>query len=134
MGYKPPKTVYKLDFSETEHAGLEVAVRAGAIGDLLALQELADQDALTAAEARQMFSGFASLLVSWNVEDDDGRPVPPGYEGVAAQETGFIKAIITAFYENVAAAPPPLPGTSSSGTTSPEASLAAASRSLSPGS
>ena len=134
MGYKPPKTVFKLDFSATEYAGLEVAVRAGSIGKLLGLQELADQDALTAAEARQMFAGFAELLVSWNVEDDDGKPVPAAYEGVAAQEVDFIKAIITAYFETTAAAPPPLPGTSASGGNSPVAALAAASQSLSPGS
>ena len=133
MGYKPKRTVYKLDFSETEYAGLEVAVRAGSIGDLLALQELADADAMTADEARRMFAGFAALLVSWNVEDEDDGPVPVSYKGVASQEPDFIKAIITAFYANVAGTPPPLPGASDSGATSAEVStagLAASSRSL----
>ena len=133
MGYKPKRTVYKLDFSETEYAGLEVAVRAGSIEQLLALQELADRDAMTADEARQMFAGFAALLVSWNVEDDDDKPVPATYEGVASQEPDFIKVIITAFYANVAGTPPPLPDGSNSGGTSAEgltAGLAGASRSL----
>ena len=133
MGYKPKRTVYKLDFSDTEYAGLEVAVRAGSIGDLLALQELADADAMTADEARRMFAGFAALLVSWNVEDEDDGPVPVSYKGVASQEPDFIKAIITAFYANVAGTPPPLPGASDSGATSAEVStagLAASSRSL----
>jgi hypothetical protein len=133
VGYKPKRTVYKLDFSDTEYAGLEVAVRAGSIGQLLALQELAGQEEMTADEARQMFAGFAALLVSWNVEDDDDKPVPVTYEGVASQEPDFIKVIITAFYANVAGAPPPLPGASGSGGTSAAEStlgLAAASRSL----
>ena len=132
-GYKPKRTVYKLDFSETEYAGLEVAVRAGSIGDLLGLQELANADTMTAAEARKMFAGFAALLVSWNVEDDDDGPVPATYEGVASQEPDFIKAIVTAFFANVAGTPPPLPGASDSGATSEgvsTAGLAAASRSL----
>ena len=133
MGYKPKRTVYKLDFSETEYAGLEVAVRAGSIGDLLALQELADADAMTADEARRMFAGFAALLVSWNVEDDDDQPVPTSYKGVASQEPDFIKTIITAFYANVAGTPPPLPGASNSGANSGEGpipGLASSSRSL----
>ena len=125
-GYKPKKTVYKLDFSDTELAGLEAAVRAGSIDDLLALQELADHEELSAAEARQMFAGFASLLVSWNVETDDDEPVPVTYEGIASQEPDFIKDIITMFYATVAAAPPPLPPGSPSGGSSPGAPTAAA--------
>ena len=133
MGYKPKRTIYKLDFSQTEYAGLEVAVRAGSIGDLLGLQELAGAGEMTAEEARQMFAGFAALLVSWNVEDDDDKPVPVSYKGVSCQEPDFIKTIITAFYVNVAGAPPPLPDGSNSGASSeegPTAGLAAASRSL----
>lgn len=126
MGYKPKKTVYKLDFSDTEFAGLEAAVRAGSIDQLLGLQELADHEELSAEEARQMFAGFASLLVSWNVETEDDEPVPATYEGVASQEPDFIKAIVTMFYETVAAAPPPLPGGSPSGGSSPEELTAAA--------
>jgi hypothetical protein len=133
MGYKPKRTIYKLDFSDTEYAGLEVAVRAGSIDDLLGLQELAGADGMTADEARRMFTGFAALLVSWNVEDDDDKPVPTSYEGVASQEPDFIKAIITAFYANVAGTPPPLPGASDSGASlagEPMPGLAQASRSL----
>jgi hypothetical protein len=133
VGYKPKRTVYKLDFSETEYAGLEVAMRAGSIDALLGLQELADQGQMTADEAKKMFAGFAGLLESWNVEDDDDRPVPATYEGVASQEPGFIGAIVRAFFANVAAAPPPLPGGSLSGGTSAAEStlgLDAASRSL----
>ena len=132
-GYKPKRTVYKLDFSATEYAGLEVAVRAGSIGDILGLQELASAGEMTAEEARQLFAGFAALLVSWNVEDDDDKPVPATYEGVASQEPDFVKVIVTAFFANVAGAPPPLPGASDSGTTSAEvstAALASSSRSL----
>ena len=133
MGYKPKRTIYKLDFSQTEYAGLEVAVRAGSIGDLLALQDLAGAGETTAEEARQMFAGFAALLVSWNVDDDNDKPVPTTYEGVASQEPDFIKTIVTAFFANVAGAPPPLPDGSNSGANSegaPIPGLAESSRSL----
>ncbi|HEY5396219.1 MAG TPA: hypothetical protein VIL16_12560 [Trebonia sp.] len=131
MGYKPKKTIYKLDFSDTELAGLEAAVRAGSIDQLLGLQELADHEELSAQQAREMFAGFAELLVSWNVETEDDRPVPVTYEGVASQEPDFIKEIIAAFYANVAAAPPPLPGASPSGGSSPGELTAAAALSSS---
>jgi hypothetical protein len=123
MGYKPPKTVYKLDFSETEHPGLEVTIRSGSIEKLLDLQDLAERDDLAVAEVKEMFTQFAAMLVEWNVEDDDDKPVPTTYAGVATQEPEFIKAIITAWQANTTQAPPPLPGGSQRGSAPPEASL-----------
>ena len=134
MGYKPPKTIFKLDFSATEYAGLEVAMRAGTIAQALELDELISVDTMTGDEVKQLMAKFAALLVSWNVETEDDEPVPATFDGVMTQEPDFIKAVATAYFENTAAAPPPLPGTSPSGATSPEAQLAAASQSLSPGS
>ena len=133
MGYKPRRTVYKLDFSETEHAGLEVTIRSAPIEQLLALEEFGEQDGLGADAARDMFRQFASLLVSWNVEDDDGQPVPATYEGVITQEPEFIQELIRMWLVNMTQAPPPLPAGSSSGATSPEEQtlgLDASSRSL----
>ena len=80
-----------------------------------------------------MFAQFAALLVSWNVEDDDGAPVPATLEGVLTQEPAFVQSVIRMWVENITQAPPPLPGGSRSGGTSAAEStlgLAASSRSL----
>ncbi len=37
-----------------------------------------------------VFGGFSEHLVSWNLENDDDTPVPASFEGVRAQDTGFV--------------------------------------------
>ena len=123
MGYKPQRTLYKLNFAETEYAGLEVTVRSPTIQALLDLQDLADLPALSGDQVREMFRGFAQMLISWNVEDDDDTPVPATYEGVITQDPDFIKMIILAWQDNVASAPPPLQTGSPNGGNPQEESL-----------
>lgn len=142
MGYKPNRTMYKLDFSETELAGLEITARGSTVSGLMELAGLAgDLDGLDTATAgdmkelmeklRKMFAPFARVLDSWNVEDDDGAPVPATLDGLLSQELPFVKEVIEAYVSELAAAPPPLPGSSGSGATSPEASLGLAGASSS---
>jgi hypothetical protein len=130
MGFEPPRTGQKLDFSETAYEGLEVTMDAVSLGELLEIQDLADAIAQP-GNARKLFHRFAGCLESWNVTRG-GDPVPPDYEGVIAQDAGFILAIVESWQQGLAQAPPPLPGTSPSGGTSPEAALAAVSQSRSP--
>ena len=130
-GFEPPSSGQKLDFSETAYAGLEVTMDAVSLGDLLDIQDLAEQ-ASAGSAARQLLSRFAAALESWNVTRD-GRPVPPTLEGVLSQDAAFVLAVVQAWQQGMAAAPPPLPGGSPSGGSSAEGSmpgLAAASRSL----
>ena len=129
MGFEAPRTVYQLDFSDTEYAGLELAVRATTVDELLTLMELIDgRD--EAKGIRRLFEAFAQILVSWNVTRG-GHPVPTTVEGLLSLEEPFVTAIILAWQRNLVQAPPPLPGTSGSGGTSPEAALGLASQSQS---
>jgi hypothetical protein len=66
---------------------------------------------------------FARVIVSWNVEDDDGQPVPPTVQTLLDQDFAFLMAIMNSWVTAMSQAPPPLPGTSGSGGTSPEASI-----------
>jgi hypothetical protein len=151
-GYRPKRTLYKLNFAETEHDGLEVLARATSVDGLLGFIDLGgalsglDDELKTATEAgdaeelaalkeriRGVFAPFAKVLVSWNVEDDDGAPVPPTLDGLLSQELPFVGQIIEAYVSAMATAPPPLNSRSASGGTSPEApppGLASASKSL----
>lgn len=131
MGFEAPATVYQLDFADTEYAGLEVAVRATTIDQFLHVQDLLDGSD-TPKGMRQVFGAFAELLVSWNVTKD-GTPVPMTLDGLLGLEEPFVTAIILAWQRRILQAPPPLPATSPSGKSSPEALLAAASQSVSPG-
>lgn len=125
MGYKPRRTLYKLDFSETEHAGLEVTTTSVTLGALLEFTEMSDaaESGVDQAAVRRLFGEFARVLVDWNVEDDAGAPVPQTLEGLLSLEFGFVMAVINAWIGALSKAPPPLPAGSASGGTSPEASL-----------
>lgn len=142
MGYKPSRTLYKLDFSETEFAGLEVTTRSVQLDVLLEMADMADQVEDLAAKKQPglkdlkvvvtLLTEFSKILVGWNVENDDDTPVPATYEGLKSQELTFIMAVISAWTTAMAKAPPPLPGASPSGATSQEKSLAAESVSRPP--
>lgn len=143
-GYKPARTLYKLDFSGTEREGLEVAARGATMGELLEILEGADQAsglaeldevadvAKIAERLRELVAPFARKLVSWNVLDDDDEPVPASLDGLLSQELGFVVELITAYGKAMTQAPPPLPAGSPSGASSPEeaAAMAAMSASL----
>lgn len=143
-GYKPKRTIYKLDFSGTELEGLEVGARGSSMGEVLEilegadsisdLQELDEQaDAARIAEQlRAQIAPFARKLVSWNLLDDADEPVPASLDGLLTQELGFIVTLITAYGKAMTQAPPPLPATSPSGSPSQEelATMASLSSSL----
>ena len=125
MGYEPPSTGLKLDFSDTPYAGLEVTMGAVSLGQMLELEE-------AAGGTREMITRFADCVESWNVTNK-GEPVPADLAGVLSQDPNFILAIVLGWQRNVATAPPPLPDASDSGGTSaeePMPGLASASRSL----
>ena len=129
-GFEPPGSGAKLDFSDTAYAGLQVTMDAISLGDLLDIQGLAETG--TTAAVREMVARFAKSLESWNVTRN-GEPVPATLEGALSLDAVFIGAIIKAWTQGTAEAPPPLPGASDSGTTSAEvstAALASSSRSL----
>lgn len=113
MGFEPPSSGQKLDFSDTAYAGLEVTMDAVSLGDLLDIQDLADE-AAAGGTVRQLLVKFAKCLESWNVTKG-GRPVPADYDGVLAQDAAFILAIVRAWQQGLFEAPPPLPGGSPSG-------------------
>lgn len=138
MGYRPPRTLYKLDFSETEYDGLEVVTRSASMGALLAILELAEQ----AEEARpaealkkldELFGLFEGVLESWNVETEKGDPVPATKAGLLTQDSSFVLAVIQMWGREMTQAPPTSPTASGSGAISVPEGLAEASQPSSPG-
>lgn len=107
MGYRPPSTVHKLDFSDTEHPGLEVATRGTPLGVLLDIIEsgAAAQAEDDASGLRDMYVLFAGVLESWNVEDAFGDPLPATLEGVLSLDTVFAGQLLTAWTASMTAPP-----------------------------
>ncbi|NUO42430.1 MAG: hypothetical protein HOV82_10360 [Streptomyces sp.] len=125
MGYRPKRKIFALDFTGTEYEGLEASVRALTVGEELELNEME-------FTPDQVVKALVQRLVSWNVEDEQGQPVPTSYEGVCTQDGGMVLAILNALRQVNSGVPDPLPQSSPSGEPSPAASIPMEPRSPSP--
>lgn len=129
QGYQRKKKIYKLIFADEEMNGLEVRCTSVTINTMLELTALAglaskspdeyDADDLQAVDV--VFDAFAGALVSWNLLDDEGVPVPATVEGIRGQDIDFINEIIKAWMERVAGISDPLGRRSTAGSRSLEA-------------
>jgi hypothetical protein len=118
-GYKPKFKTYKLFFADPEMDGLEVTARSIPVGPLLELS-VTDPEQDPYKSVRH----FADALVDWNIEDDDGNPVPANLEGLATLEIDFVLEVVRAWTQALTAVRPPLPeGSPSGGTSAPEVSI-----------
>lgn len=120
MGYRKPQTVYLLQFEDRD--GLEVRAASVPMGRLLDVAEMADRlrsgEAKAFGEARELFALFGSCLRSWNLEEEDGTPIPADTEHVLEQEFSFITEILLAWFDAIASVPDPLAGRSTNGSQS----------------
>jgi hypothetical protein len=131
VGYQRKRKVYKLIFADEEMNGLEVRCTSVSIETMLSLTALSGLAAKSLSEysiedlgsVNLVFEVFAEALVSWNLEDEDGNPVPATLEGVKAQDIDFLNVIITAWMERVAGISGPLAPASTAGSRSLEASI-----------
>lgn len=138
-GYKRPQKKFRLKFADDDMAGLEVAVRRLSFDGLLGLIRLADglkgDGSILAKLERteKLFTVMARGIVSWNLLDDDGAPVPVTRDGIGAQDLGFLLQIVYPWIEAVASVDSPLPQSSANGQQSAAEStlgLAGSSQSL----
>lgn len=114
MGYKRNPKVYNLVFGDdTEYAGLEVQVRTLTMGQLLRVW------AKEGSDGTSTFDLFVERLVGWNLEDEQGVPVPVAREAVEAEDDDLINAIIKKWTTAVFGVSAPLESDSGSGATSP---------------
>src|SRR5215472_683650 len=107
MGYK--RKLYTLTWPEDHDLhGLEVVTKGLTVERLFKMTSLATGlDAgggpqKQADAATQLFGEFARCLVSWNLEEDDGAPVPATAGGVADQDMGFMISLILSWMDAVA--------------------------------
>lgn len=123
MGFKREAKVYKLVWPEDhENHGLEVRMRGLAVGELAALGGMADLGGPATAEALAALDDllrlFASKLVGWNLDDDQGEPVPATYDGVQTLDNEFVMQLVDAWMTATAGVSPPLSPSSIGGGTS----------------
>jgi hypothetical protein len=140
--YVPERTLFKLDFSQTEYPGLRAVTQSADFGLYLAILAVAEE-AETAGPKEaldvlgRLFGLFENVLVSWNlgrVDKETGErvPVPPTKDGMLTQDPALVMAVIQMATREMTQAPPDLGKESGSGATSEETppGLAEASASL----
>jgi hypothetical protein len=95
MGFRPKRELYKLDFTGTEYEGLEVTARGVPLAVMLDM--LTAMTAQEPSALQQMAATFGYALESWNVEDEDGQPVPADADGLMSQGSPFFLAVTKAW-------------------------------------
>lgn len=152
-GYKRSKPLYKLNFADDEFDGLEVTAKSLPLQEFFGLQRLQARANSDPDAAETVVRKLTEVIVSWNLLDDDDKPVPvayavckvagkpgePGkpcshhqndegaeaceYGGLCEQDLPFVLTIFGAWMESIADIPNHSPGTSSAGESNPELSI-----------
>jgi hypothetical protein len=92
-GFKLPTRTARLIFEDEDYRGAEVVAKFNLpIGRVIAAQDIA-----TTGNIKELCQTVADLLVSWNLEDDEGKPIPATYEGVKAISTEFLLMLLQAW-------------------------------------
>jgi len=89
MGFRHEPKTFRLVFDDPALEGLEVKARSLSIG------ELHDPDI-------RVFESFAKALVSWNLEDENGNPLPATLETIEAYpDVDFMTGLTSAWMDAV---------------------------------
>jgi hypothetical protein len=99
MGYRRVPVIHTIDSIPGED-GLVVRMKGIPFGRVRKLLALLDDDSDQAA-----LDGIATLfvanLVSWNLEDEGGVPVPASVEGVDDQDFGLVLKMVNAWLDGM---------------------------------
>lgn len=114
MGYKRNPKIYKLVFDETtDYPGLEVQVKTITMGQLIAMRTGKQDDDKDGTQVSVEL--LADRIVSWNLEDENGAPVPATLEAIYEEDDDLILGIINRWTDAVSAVRAPLQQSSPSG-------------------
>lgn len=93
MGYRRIPTIHTIDDIEGEE-GFVVRMGSIRLGKLRRMMQLTSDESADDEGMEEMLTLFQQALVSWNLEDESGNPVPTTMEGIEDQEIDFIMTII----------------------------------------
>lgn len=107
--YKRNPKVYKLKFDpDDELHGLEVLIRSLPVAEFLRVTALAAAGDNSTEASEKLLHSLADQLVEWNLDNEDGSPVPATFEGLVAQELDFVMRIFRAWMDAMGSVPDPL--------------------------
>lgn len=117
-GFRREAPEYVLHFEDEQFDGLVVHAKSLPLREFFELQKLQLKSEEDAGAAEQIIRRMSDVIVSWNVEDDDDKPVPVSFESLISYDMTFILAIFNAWMEAVASVPNRSSGSSNAGETS----------------
>lgn len=122
MGYKVQRKLYVLQFEDKD--GMEVKATSVSTGVFLKIASLADAAKMDISHMQELITSFAKeSLRSWNLEEEDGTPIPATSEGLLSLEFEDAFEIITAWIDTITGVNADLKVPSSGGSPSLVASL-----------
>lgn len=124
MGFrKKTKPVVLVFAGDPDLDGLEVHVKGKTLGEYLEIVGLTESEIYGPALVRQL-EEFAKGLISWNLEEEDGSPVPATRDAVFALDKDMALKIATRWFERLeGVVDAPLPESSPAGEPSQVASI-----------
>lgn len=129
MGFQIPERMARLIF-EDDYKGAEVRVKFNLpIGRVIAAQ-----DAASSGNIKELCYVVADILVEWNLEDSDGKPIPATYEGILTLSADFLLLLVKTWAGAQVGPTAPLEAPSTVGSQSVEAELPMEALSASPAS
>jgi len=103
-GFKIPKRTARLVF-EGDYDGAEIVVRL----DVPVKTFLQIQDLIQNEQQFEVFQVFGETIIDeWNLEDDDGKPLPANGQGMYSIPIDLANIIMTKWSEVAVQAPDPL--------------------------
>ncbi|MFD7794318.1 hypothetical protein [Streptomyces sp. NPDC059759] len=118
MGFKATVRTVTIKFAEGhQYHGAEARVRSMTLGEYM---EAAGYDGGDGDDTPTSLRKFGSNLVSWNLEDDDEKPIPATFDGMQVADQGLVRAMQAAWIQAVVGVhdADPLPESSTSGDSS----------------
>lgn len=121
--YKPKGKVYDLVFDDsTAFDGLEVSLRGLSTGEMLGMMRLM-QDSENPAAAAEIVETVVKAIRTWNLDDEDDKPLPVTRENVLDQDLDMILAVAKAWVNGIAGVSDDLGKGSTSGPSFPVVNL-----------
>jgi hypothetical protein len=104
-GYRIPERTARISFSGTDYDGAEIEVRLSVtFGQFIGLRAAAqgeDQEGMA-----RLFGD--NVLMTWNLEDNNGDPIPANGDGMLAIPLSLTNLVVQHWVEQVAGVPDPL--------------------------
>ena len=132
-GFRIPDKIAVITFEGTDYDGAEIRAKLNVNFKYFSeIQAAISEDSTNGLRVAELFGDHA--LIDWNLEDDDGDPVPANAEGMTMIPVELVNLMVGHWAEAVSDIPDPLEKISSDISTLAQLSTAMESPSASPGS